>query len=335
MVTNFPNTIEKFLNPLPKNDYPVLDTHLFVSCWLGWVLDKSLVSMRDLIFRLQSRGLHLDLSTFSKASRSRDPSVFENLLQQIIKELKKQKGPKEFQSLFPLDSTIVTLTTKLMWCQGFHQVKLFCGWDRCYGSVEGVDVHFGQGHDNKYGEATLKQIPENSIAIMDRGFASKKRIQDFNKKQKRSFVLRTNKNLTLTMLENGDFLLGTGKETVATRLVWFCDLEIREEFRLATNLPAEEITNAEIGEIYRQRWQIELLWKFLKMHLKLDRLITKNPNGIRIQIYSCLIAYLLLQLVQIPSGFGQKMLDKLRYLQAQMCEKISYIHWFRQIAYQL
>lgn len=41
-----------------------------------------------------------------------------------------------------------------------------------------------------------------------------------------------------------------------------CDLEKEEEFRLATNLPAEEITNEEIGEIYRQRWQIELLWKF-------------------------------------------------------------------------
>ncbi len=335
MVTNFPKIIKKFLNPLPKNDRPVLDTHLFVSCWLGWVMDKSLVSMRDLIFRLNSRGIQLDLSTFSKASCSRDPSVFENLLQQIIEHLKKQKGSKEVRSLFPLDSTIVTLTTKLMWCQGFHQVKLFGGWDDRYASVEGIDIHFGQGHDNKYGQATIERIPKNSIAIMDRGFASKKRIQEFKKKTKQSFVLRTNKNFTLTMLENGDFLLGSGKETVTTRMVWFCDLEKEEEFRLATNLPAEEITNEEIGEIYRQRWQIELLWKFLKMHLKLDQFITKNQNGIRIQIYSCLIAYLLLQLVQIPSEFGHKNLDKLRYLQAQMCDKISYIHWFRQIAYQL
>jgi len=43
-----------------------------------------------------------------------------------------------------------------------------------------------------------------------------------------------------------------------------------------------------------RRWQIELLWKFLKMHLKLSHLITKNTNGIRIQIYACLICYLLL-----------------------------------------
>ncbi len=68
---------------------------------------------------------------------------------------------------------------------------------------------------------------------------------------------------------------------------------------------------------YRLRWQIELFWKFLKMHLKLDRrLITKNANGIEIQIYACLVAYVILQLVTIPKEFDNKLLDKLRYLQA-------------------
>ncbi|WP_265578470.1 transposase, partial [Microcystis aeruginosa] len=41
----------------------------------------------------------------------------------------------------------------------------------------------------------------------------------------------------------------------------------------ATDLPLEgegAVSNEEVAEIYIQRWQIELLWKFLKMHLKLD-----------------------------------------------------------------
>ncbi len=57
-------------------------------------------------------------------------------------------------------------------------------------------------------------------------------------------------------------------------------------------------TDEDIKKLYRQRWQIELLWKFLKMHLKLDRIIPKNTNGITIQIYTCLIAYLFLQLLE-------------------------------------
>lgn len=93
------------------------------------------------------------------------------------------------------------------------------------------------------------------------------------------------------------------------------------------------ISNEEIGDFYRLRWQIELFWKFLKMHLKLDRLITKNPNGIEIQIYTCLIAYVLLALVTIPKEFGEKLLDKLRYLQAFMCENISYVHWLHKLIF--
>ena len=148
------------------------------------------------------------------------------------------------------------------------------------------------------------------------------------------FVLRIKNNISLQMLEDGNFLIGTGKDQVKARVVIFCDLETRSEFRLSTNLPMEGealVSNEEIGEIYRLRWQIELLWKFLKMHLKLDRLITKNVNGITLQIYASLIAYMILQLVKIPRVFGCKILDKLRYLQAFMCEHISYVHWFRKI----
>jgi putative transposase len=47
-----------------------------------------------------------------------------------------------------------------------------------------------------------------------------------------------------------------------------------------------------------------------------------------------LIAYVVLQLVEIPKEFGDKILDKLRYLQAFMCENISYVHWFRRIVFE-
>jgi putative transposase len=64
------------------------------------------------------------------------------------------------------------------------------------------------------------------------------------------------------------------------------------------------MTNEEIGEVYGHWWQIEVLWKFLKMHLKLDKPITKNVNGVTIQIYMVLIAYPSLQLIEIPAFYG-------------------------------
>ena len=79
-VSNFPRIIKSLLKNLPKNDYPVLNTFLFASCWIGFGMDKSLVSMRDLITRVNSRGKKLDLSTFSKASKSRNLEIFEEIL---------------------------------------------------------------------------------------------------------------------------------------------------------------------------------------------------------------------------------------------------------------
>ena len=79
-VSNFPKIIKSLLKNLPKNDYPVLNTFLFASCWIGFGMDKSLVSMRDLMTRVNSRGKKLDLSTFSKASKSRNPEIFEEIL---------------------------------------------------------------------------------------------------------------------------------------------------------------------------------------------------------------------------------------------------------------
>lgn len=139
--------------------------------------------------------------------------------------------------------------------------------------------------------------------------------------------------MNLKLLENGNCLLGGKKDAVVIRIVNFCSRDNKVEYRLATNLSLSEFSDSEIGEIYRKRWAIETLWKFLKMHLKLDQLITKNDNGIAIQIYSCLIGYIILQLTEISKEIGNKALDKLRYLQSFMNQKVSYINWFRRMSF--
>ena len=161
--------------------------------------------------------------------------------------------------------------------------------------VGGIVIHFGQGHDSLQGEKTIAEIPESGIGIMDRGFASLNRIRELKEKKDRYFVLRIKNNVTLEMLENGQSLVGVKDNRTEVRVVSFCSLDSQSEYRLATNLSVLEVSNEEVGEIYRYRWGIETLWKFLKMHLKLDKLMTKNPNGISIQIYSCLIVYMILQ----------------------------------------
>jgi IS4 transposase len=338
MISNFPKIIKSLLKGLAKDDYPKLTSFLFVSCWLSFVMDQSQCSMRDLFKRLNIRGIDVDISTFSKASKHRDPRIFHNLLVSLKNRLRKKRASQEKALiLFPLDSTIISLTSKLLWQKGYHQVKLFSGINLFTAEPDGILIHFGQGHDSKYGDQTIAATPENGVSIMDRGFCKLSRIERLIESKDSYFLMRIRNDISLKMLDNGNFLAGTGKEKVEIRVVIFSDLESRTEFRFATNLPAggeARVSNEEIGDFYRNRWQIELLWKFLKMHLKLDRLITKNENGIEIQIYCCLIAYVVLQLVDIPKDFGRKILDKLRYLQAFMCENISYVHWFQKIIFE-
>lgn len=267
--------------------------------------------MRDLFYRLNKAGIKVDISTFSKACKTRQNQHFCRIYVELMERLKR-KNPTTAQMLFPIDSTIVTLTSKLFWMQGYHQVKLMNGVNLVQGNPSECLIHFGQGHDALFASLVPGMIPEDGIGIMDRGFASWEFLEQLSQ-TKTLFVVRIKNNMK-TELDHQRY-----------RVVWFCDLESRREFRLATNV--EQMTNEEVGEVYRHRWQIELLWKFLKMHLKLDKLITKNVNGVTIQIYMVLIAYLILQLIEIPAFYGHQLLDKLRYLQLELSRRCSIVHW--------
>lgn len=236
-MTNFSKLIKALLKPLPKNDYPAISTFTFVSSWIGFALDKSLVSMRDLCTRMTLQGINLNLSTFSQASKIRESEPFEKIIEELTKRLIAKKGKADARAMFAIDSTIITLTSKLLWEEGWHQVKLFSGLNSITTTGEGIVSHFGQGHDSKEGEKTVAAIPVNGVGAMDRGFASRLRILKLLEEKDKHFILRVKNNMTLEMLENGRCKLGKGKRQVEVRVVAFCDLESRTEFRIATDLP--------------------------------------------------------------------------------------------------
>jgi hypothetical protein len=59
-------------------------------------------------------GINFDISTFSKASKTRDPACFEQLLWKLKQDLGAHID-LDLLAIFPLDSTIITLTSKLLW----------------------------------------------------------------------------------------------------------------------------------------------------------------------------------------------------------------------------
>ncbi len=63
------------------------------------------------------------------------------------------------------------------------------------------------------------------------------------------------------------------------------------------------------------------------MHLSLDKPMTKSENGLRIQIYMILITYLILELVELPEIWGEKLIDELRDVQLELSRRCLVVDW--------
>jgi hypothetical protein len=71
------------------------------------------------------------------------------------------------------------------------------------------------------------------------------------------------------------------------------------DFELLTN--RFDLAAETIAEIYRQRWQIELFFKAIKQNLRIKTFVGTSANAVRIQIWTALIAMLLLKLLEFRS----------------------------------
>jgi hypothetical protein len=85
------------------------------------------------------------------------------------------------------------------------------------------------------------------------------------------------------------------------RVVVWDEANSREIVLLTNHLTFAAST---IGRIYKERWQIELFFKALKQNLKVKTFVGTSENAVKVQIWTALIAMLLLKLMQLRSAFG-------------------------------
>lgn len=71
MLKQLRQLIKPLLKLLPQDDYPVLDSQLFVLIWIHFILDARISTMRGLFFLLNHLGFKVNMSTFSKAFKNR------------------------------------------------------------------------------------------------------------------------------------------------------------------------------------------------------------------------------------------------------------------------
>lgn len=103
------------------------------------------------------------------------------------------------------------------------------------------------------------------------------------------------------------------------RLVKFYDDEQGREFAILTN--AFHLTSLEVANLYKNRWQIELFFKWLKQHLKIKKFWGTTENAVRIQISAAIIAYCLVAIVQHDMQLKRSTYEVLQILSISLTDK--------------
>jgi IS4 transposase len=178
---------------------------------------------------------------------------------------------------------------------------------------------FGHVTDGKTGDVTVAQtldFPKGSIVAMDRGYTDYHLFTRWTREGV-YFVTRLKANADIQMVKRHPVPEGSNilrDETVRLQAfvsgrpdledlrcvtVWLEDKQ--EELVLLTN--NFKLAASTIAAIYKERWQIELFFKLLKQQMKIKTFVGTTANAVRIQIWTALIAVLVIRHLQFRSNF--------------------------------
>ncbi len=266
-------------------------------------------------------------STLSYANIHRPAELFEDLFWTALERFRAQGqlGAKQHKfrfknKLLSLDSTTISLCLALFPWATFRRAK---GGVKAHVLLDHADympsfVHLSEAqmHDARV-LPLLPQLNPGSIVAMDRGYND---YAQFGKWTREGvyFVTRMKEDAVYEVVQRrevpqgrniraDEIVLLTSSQAkkkcphqLRRIVVW--DAENDREIVLLTN--HLEFGATTIADIYKQRWQIELFFKALKQNLKVKTFVGTSENALRIQIWTALIAMLLLKWLHHLSNAG-------------------------------
>ena len=260
-------------------------------------------------------GKHVSKTNLAYANSNRDYRIFEEYAYYLIAEARKKRATDIFQlggNVYAFDSTTIDLCLSVFWWAKFRKHKGGIKVHTLYDVETQVPAFFhiteAAVHDSK----VMSVIPyeTGSYYVFDRGYNDFKqlyRIEEIGS----YFVIRAKKNLQYRVLKwkrrMPENVLSDAEIELTgyypskyypkrLRLVRYHDPEQNREFMFLTN--AMSLTYLQIANLYKNRWQVELFFKWLKQHLKIKKFWGASENAVRIQIYCAICAYCLVAIAQ-------------------------------------
>jgi len=296
-------------------------------------------SLRDLIFSLgrhPKKLYHLGLtpvkrSTLADANEQRPARVFARtycqLLSRLEAELRRKPGHRRVKIL---DATYVPVCDSLFpWADfmpGKSAVKLHFLLDAEAGTPQDLHITSGQVHELEVARA-LSFAP-GDLLLLDRGYVDFSWLYSLHQ-QGVGFVTRLPGNIRYRVVQENPVPVDSPVQAdqiirlstaysrshypEALRLVHYRDPETEKDYVFLTNRP--DLAALAVADLYRQRWQIETFFRWIKQNLKIKAFYGTSENAVRTQIWTAMLAYLLLLWLKVRSWAGWSILELTRLVQ--------------------
>ncbi len=301
------------------------------------------VSLRDCVSSLKARIkslYHLGVkpvarSTFADANNQRPASFFEALFGLMYRRCQPLAPKHKFKfknKLFSLDATVVSLCLALFPWASFRRTK------------GGIKLHTLLDHDgylpafvaispareHEVRKARSLSLPKGSIVVEDLGYTDYTWYAQLTA-QKIFFVTRQKRNARYEVLEcrkvnkkqglisDQTIRLTSAKSQecpVSLRRIAYRDAATGKHYIFLTN--HFKLAAKTIADIYKERWQIEIFFRFIKQNLKIKAFIGNSENAVLTQIYAALIVYLLLCYLKFLCNLSITLQNCIRILQLNL-----------------
>jgi hypothetical protein len=296
--------------------------------------------MRGKLYHMGFRG-RVTRSTLGDANEAHDWRIFADFAQGLIAIARPlyaddPLGVDLVQALYALDSTTIDLCLSVFPWAKFRKhkgaVKMHTLLDLRGNIPTFIRITDGKVHDvNILDELAIEA---GAFYVMDRGYIDFERLYAFTLSLA-FFVVRTKENVLLQRRYSHPVDKSTGvrsDQTVvlatvgsataypdALRRVSYYDAATSKRLVFLTNnftLPA-----LTIAQIYKQRWQVELFFRWIKMHLRIKAFYGTSENAVKTQIWIAVSVYVLVAIVRKRLGLEASLYQILQILSLPLFEK--------------
>lgn len=317
-------------------------------------------SLRDLIVAINAHsgksyhlgfGKNVTLSNLAKANLKRNSKIFEEFAYHLIAIARKDRANDDFQikgQVYAFDSTTIDLCLSVFWWAKFRKFK---GGIKLHTLLDintqiPAFVHITPASVNDMNALDTLFYETDAYYILDRGYVDYTRLYKITQ-HSATFVVRAKSNLKFNRMYSRKHDKSTGVKSdqigklsgfyvskqypEKLRRIKFYDQETDRTFVFLTN--NFELTAEQVAFLYKNRWQVELFFKWIKQHLKIKAFWGTSENAVRIQVYSAIIAYCIVAIVGTKLKIERSTYEILQVLGISLMDKTPVRELFTNMNY--